>query len=112
MCVVELERGKFIKPVYSLYFMKEIILTCLITKEKGGYSSICPELDVASQGDTPEEAQKMLQEAITGYLEVAHDEGLLPAIFEILGISKEDVKKKEHLIPVSFSSSIAVPLPA
>ena len=92
--------------------MKELILTCIITKEKGRYASHCPELDVASMGDTPEEAQRNLQEAITGHLEVARDEGLLSVILDKLGISKEDIKKREHLIPVSFSSSIAVPLPA
>lgn len=92
--------------------MKELILTCIITKEKGRYASQCPELDVASMGDTPEEAQKNLQEAVVGHLEVARDEGLLSIIFEKLGITKEDIKKKEHIIPFSLSSPIAVPLPA
>ncbi|HLC85264.1 MAG TPA: type II toxin-antitoxin system HicB family antitoxin [Candidatus Nanoarchaeia archaeon] len=92
--------------------MTELILTCIITKEKGRYASQCPELDVASMGDSPEEAQKNLQEAIAGHLQVAREEGLLDPILERLGISKDDLKKKEHIIPTSFSSSIGVPLPA
>ena len=57
--------------------MKELILTCTIIKEKGRYASHCPELDIASMGDTPEEAQKNLEEAVAGHLEVAREEGLL-----------------------------------
>ena len=32
-------------------------LTAIIEKEDDGYVSLCPELDVASQGDTIEQAQ-------------------------------------------------------
>jgi predicted RNase H-like HicB family nuclease len=35
------------------------------------FVSHCPELDIASQGDTIEDAESMLQEAIEGFLEVA-----------------------------------------
>jgi predicted RNase H-like HicB family nuclease len=35
------------------------------------YVSHCPELDIASQGDTIEEAEAMLQEAVEGFFEVA-----------------------------------------
>lgn len=37
----------------------------------GGYSAICPELDVASQGDTEEEATINLREAVDLLLETA-----------------------------------------
>jgi predicted RNase H-like HicB family nuclease len=33
--------------------------------------SHCPELDIASQGESIEDAEAMLQEAIEGFLEVA-----------------------------------------
>ena len=39
-------------------------LTAVIRYEEGGYVSVCPELSVASQGDTVEEAKAMLQEAM------------------------------------------------
>lgn len=34
-----------------------------------GFSSLCPELDVASQGDTEEEARENLKEALELFLE-------------------------------------------
>ena len=40
-----------------------------IYKEDGGYSSVCPELVVASCGDTIDEARAMLVEAIELTLE-------------------------------------------
>ena len=44
-------------------------LTCLFTKESGGYVVHCVELDVTSQGDTFEKAKKNILEAIELYLE-------------------------------------------
>ena len=38
--------------------------TAIIEKEGNSYVALCPELDVASQGDTIEEAKINLQEAI------------------------------------------------
>jgi predicted RNase H-like HicB family nuclease len=45
----------------------------VITREEDGYVSICPELDIASQGDTREEAKANLQEAVEGFLEAASE---------------------------------------
>lgn len=50
--------------------------TGVIIQEDDGYSSLCPELDVASLGDTPEEAKAMLLEAATLHLEGAFEGGL------------------------------------
>ena len=44
-------------------------LSAIIHKEGKWYVSLCPELDVASQGRTIEEAVKNLQEAVELYLE-------------------------------------------
>ncbi len=38
--------------------------TAIIEKEDNSYVALCPELDVASQGDSIEEAKSNLQEAI------------------------------------------------
>jgi predicted RNase H-like HicB family nuclease len=43
-------------------------LTAVIRSEEGQYVSLCPELGVASCGDTPEEARAMLKEALELYL--------------------------------------------
>ena len=47
----------------------EIHFDVVITKEGKKYSSWCPQLDIASAGDTTEEAKKNLKEAIELYLE-------------------------------------------
>lgn len=45
--------------------------TAVIEHEGDGYVSLCPELDIASQGDTIEEARKNLIEAIELFFETA-----------------------------------------
>jgi predicted RNase H-like HicB family nuclease len=46
-------------------------MTAIIEREGDGYFSLCPELDVASQGDTIESARQNLQEAVELFLESA-----------------------------------------
>ena len=45
--------------------------TAIIEKEDDGYVALCPELDVASQGSSIEEARKNLREALELFLENA-----------------------------------------
>lgn len=48
-----------------------------IPSEEGGYVAVVPALeDCASEGDTLEEAQAMIADAVEGWLAVAKDEGL------------------------------------
>ena len=49
-------------------------LTAIIEREGSGYVSLCPELDIASQGDSIEEARKNLQEALELFFETASPE--------------------------------------
>lgn len=46
-------------------------LTGVIEREEDGYVSLCPELDIASQGNTIEKARANLIEAIELFLETA-----------------------------------------
>lgn len=46
-------------------------LTAIITREGDGYVSLCPELDIASQGDTVADARANLQEALELFFEAA-----------------------------------------
>ena len=46
-------------------------VTAIIEREGSGYSALCPELDIASQGDTVEDARKNLGEAVELFFEVA-----------------------------------------
>ena len=48
--------------------------TALLQREDDAYVAICPELDVASQGDTVEEARDNLREAVELFLETASAE--------------------------------------
>jgi predicted RNase H-like HicB family nuclease len=47
--------------------------TAIIEREADVYVSLCPELDIASQGDTIEEAKANLTEAIELFLESADE---------------------------------------
>jgi len=49
-------------------------LTSTIRRENDGFVSLCPELDIASQGDTVEEAARNLKEAVELFLECADAE--------------------------------------
>ncbi len=46
-------------------------VTALIEREGDGYVALCPELDIASQGDTIEDARRNLLEALELFLETA-----------------------------------------
>ena len=49
-------------------------LTAIIEREGDGYVSFCPEVDVASQGDTVDEARVNLREALELFFETASPE--------------------------------------
>jgi predicted RNase H-like HicB family nuclease len=46
-------------------------LTAIIEREGSGYVAFCPELDIASQGDTVEQARDNLREALDLFFECA-----------------------------------------
>ena len=46
-------------------------MTAIIEREDDGFVALCPELDVASQGGTIEEARANLIEALTLFFETA-----------------------------------------
>lgn len=45
--------------------------TAIIEREGNGYVSLCPEVDIASQGDTVEQAKNNLIEALGLFFETA-----------------------------------------
>lgn len=60
-----------------------------------------PELEVASQGKTPEEAEKMLKKAIGLFIKTAKKIGTLNQVLEETGFVK---KEKRWFAPaISFS---------
>ena len=48
-------------------------MTAIIEREDDGFVALCPEVDVASQGSSIEEARANLIEALTLFFEVADD---------------------------------------
>ena len=48
-------------------------LTAIIEREDDGFVSLCPELDIASQGSSIEDARTNLVEALTLFFETADD---------------------------------------
>ena len=46
-------------------------LTAIIEREGDGYVALCPQLDIASQGDSIEQARDNLQEALELFFETA-----------------------------------------
>ena len=48
-------------------------LTAFIKREGDGFVALCPELDIASQGQSVEEARVNLSEAVELFLESASD---------------------------------------
>ncbi len=46
-------------------------VTAVIEREGDGYVALCPELDIASQGATVEEARHNLLEALTLFFDTA-----------------------------------------
>jgi predicted RNase H-like HicB family nuclease len=68
--------------------------TAIIERENDGYVSLCPELDIASQGDTVEEARNNLIEALELFFETAdpseiasrlHDEIFVTSLEVVVG---------------------------
>jgi predicted RNase H-like HicB family nuclease len=52
-------------------------LTAIIEREDDGYVALCPEVDIASQGSSIEEARANLVEALTLFFEVADNAEIL-----------------------------------
>ncbi len=50
------------------------MLTAVIEREGDMYVALCPELDIASQGETVAEARENLKEALELFFECAPDE--------------------------------------
>ena len=56
-------------------------LTCIIEREDNGYVTLCPQIDIASQGDSVEEARKNLIEVIELFFEMASPEEILARMY-------------------------------
>lgn len=66
-------------------------LTAIIEREDGGYVSLCPELDIASQGATIEEARDNLREALELFFETASPEEVKDRLHEEVYVTRVEV---------------------
>ncbi len=66
-------------------------LTAIIEKEDDGFVALCPEVDVASQGDTVNEARNNLKEALDLFFETASPEEVSSRLHEEVYITHGDV---------------------
>ena len=86
-----------------------IAVGIIVTKEGKQYSSWCPELDIASCGDSPEEAVKNLGDALELYVNTLEKEGELETVFRERGI--RIAQADEPIIPTSFVTQYRLKLP-
>ena len=66
-------------------------LTAIIEREGDGYVSLCPELDIASQGDSIEEARENLREALELFFELASREEIQQRLHEEVYVTRVEV---------------------
>jgi len=71
---------------------KTLEFSAVVRREDGVYVALCPELDVASQGRSVEEALTNLKEALELYLEDEDVEKLSNAEIPIVTIVKVECK--------------------
>lgn len=57
-------------------------MTAVIEREGDGYVALCPEMDIASQGDAIEEAWNNLHEAMELFMECASPEEVRQRVLE------------------------------
>ena len=93
--------------------MENKILFNIAIKEEpeGGYSVVCTDLDVASQGETIDEAVENIKEAVELYLESAEQLGMMDEVLERLGLTKKDLKECIS-VPEVFKTEIPVKITA
>ncbi len=65
--------------------------TVIIEREGNGYVSLCPELDIASQGDTIDSARKNLREALELFFEFASPEEIHQRAHEEVYVTQMEV---------------------
>ena len=66
-------------------------LTAIIEKEGDGYVSLCPVLDVASQGDSIAHALSNLREALELFFETASPEEIGTRLHEEVFVTRVEV---------------------
>jgi len=65
--------------------------TAVIEREDNMYVALCPELDIASQGDTVEEARTNLKEAIELFFETASPQEIRERLHDEIFVTRLEI---------------------
>jgi predicted RNase H-like HicB family nuclease len=65
--------------------------TAVIEKDEDMYVSLCPELDIASQGSSVEEARNNLKEAIELFFDTASKEEIRERLHDEIFVTRVEV---------------------
>ncbi len=66
-------------------------LTAIIERENDGYVSLCPELDIASQGDSIEDARNNLKETLELFFEAASPNEIQQRLHEEVYVTRLEI---------------------
>jgi len=92
-----------------------ILVTYVITKKDDIFYATCPELEISSQGDTKEEADNNLKEAVLCYLDTIEELGIRAEVFKqkniILHKFQENAENKMINVPTgAFVKVNSIPI--
>ena len=66
-------------------------LTAIVEREGDGFVALCPELDIASQGESVEEARANLKEAIELFFQTASKKEIRERLHEEVFITRLEI---------------------
>jgi len=78
--------------------LKNIQFTCKLFQEDDVVVSVCPEFNVSSFGETPEEAEASLHEAMALFLTECQRMGTLEIVLEEAGYRMAESRQRRSLI--------------
>ena len=91
-----------------------IVVSLVASEEEGGYASVCPELGVASQGETAEEAISNLRDAALVFLNTIEQLGQRERVFKEHHIKIHLHEPTEATVklhqPSEFASYLVAPI--
>ena len=81
-----------LREVATISHMQTRQLTAIIEREDDMYVALCPEVDVASQGQTVEEAKSNLIEALELFFETADQEEVAKRLHGDVFVTRVEIK--------------------
>jgi len=82
----------------------KLVFTGMVIREEDGFSALCIDLDIASDGQTAEEAKKNLFEAVTLYIESAMESNL--PIIRPVPVEENPINRRKEDVTEVFNIKI------